>query len=36
MQIMSAWANTNRLVLGQVNVEEKSNKITAITELLKV
>lgn len=33
---VSAWATTNRLVLGQVKVDEKSNEITAIPELLKV
>jgi predicted transposase YbfD/YdcC len=31
-----AWATNNRLVLGQVKVDEKSNEITAIPELLKV
>ncbi len=34
--MVSAWANTNRLVLGQVKVDEKSNEITAIPKLLKV
>jgi predicted transposase YbfD/YdcC len=34
--MVSAWAAENRLVLGQVNVDEKSNEITAIPELLKV
>ena len=33
---MSAWANTNKLVLGQLKVNEKSNEITAIPELLKM
>lgn len=33
---VSAWASENRLVLGQVKVDEKSNEITAIPELLKV
>ena len=32
--IVSAWSNSNRLILGQVKVEEKSNEITAIPELL--
>jgi len=32
--IVSAWASQNGLVLGQVKVEEKSNEITAIPELL--
>ena len=36
IQMVSAWATTNRLVLGQVKVDEKSNEITAIPELLKV
>ncbi|MCW5318438.1 ISAs1 family transposase [Nostoc sp. KVJ3] len=36
IQIVSAWATRNRLVLGQVKVDEKSNEITAIPELLKV
>jgi len=35
IQIVSAWATTNKLVLGQVKVDEKSNEITAIPELLK-
>ncbi len=30
IHIVSAWAEKNRLVLGQVKVEEKSNEITAI------
>ena len=34
--MVSAWASANRLVLGQVKVNEKSNEITAIPELLKV
>ena len=34
--MVSAWATTNRLVLGQVKVDEKSNENTAIPELLKV
>lgn len=34
--MVSAWANEQRLVLAQVKVEEKSNEITAIPELLKV
>ncbi len=33
---VSAWASQNRLVLGQRKVNEKSNEITAILELLKV
>jgi Transposase DDE domain len=31
-----AWASENRLVLGQVKVDEKSNEITAIPQLLNV
>ena len=34
--MVSAWASQNRLVLGQVKVDAKSNEITAIPELLKV
>lgn len=33
--VVSAWASTNGLVLGQVKVDEKSNEITAVPELLK-
>lgn len=33
--LVSAWATNNRLVLGQRKVEEKSNEITAIPELLE-
>ena len=34
--MVSAWATENRLVLGQVKVNKKSNEITAIPELLKL
>lgn len=34
--IVSAWASENSLVLGQVKVDDKSNEITAIPELLRV
>jgi predicted transposase YbfD/YdcC len=34
MHMVSAWANANRLSLGQVATAEKSNEITAIPELL--
>lgn len=34
--IVSAWARNNGLVLGQVKVDEKSNEITAVPELLRV
>ncbi len=33
---VSAWANSNNLVLGQVKVSEKSNEITAIPKLLEL
>lgn len=36
IDIVSAWATHNSLVLGQVKVTEKSNEITAIPELLSV
>ncbi len=36
IHMVSAWAGANRLVLGQVKVDEKSNEITAIPKLLKV
>lgn len=32
--MVSAWANTNSLVLGQIKVDDKSNEITAIPSLL--
>ena len=34
IHMVSAWASENRLVLGQVKVDEKSNEITAIPQLL--
>lgn len=34
--IVSAWASHNGLVLGQVKVNEKSNEITAVPELLRM
>jgi predicted transposase YbfD/YdcC len=36
IHIVSAWAQENRMVLGQVKTDEKSNEITAIPELLRV
>ena len=36
LHLVSAWAVDNRLVLGQVSVDEKSNEITAIPELLRL
>jgi len=35
IHMVSAWACENRLVLGQVKVDDKSNEITAIPELLR-
>ena len=35
IHMVSAWASANRLVLGQCKVDEKSNEITAIPELLR-
>lgn len=34
--IVSAWAENNGLVLGQLKVADKSNEITAVPELLRV
>jgi predicted transposase YbfD/YdcC len=36
IHMVSAWASTNRFVLGQLKVEEKSNEITAIPALLQL
>ena len=35
VHMVSAWANTNNLVLAQRKVEDKSNEITAIPKLLQ-
>ena len=35
IDMVSAWATENHLVLGQVKVDENSNEITAIPQLLK-
>jgi predicted transposase YbfD/YdcC len=35
IHMVSAWASNNNMVLGQVKVNEKSNEITAIPELLE-
>jgi len=35
IDLVSAWATANRLVLGQVKVDQKSNEITAIPQLLE-
>jgi predicted transposase YbfD/YdcC len=34
--VVSAWAESNALVLGQLKVADKSNEITAVPELLRV
>lgn len=34
VHMVSAWANDNNIVMGQVRVNEKSNEITAIPKLL--
>jgi len=36
IHLVSAWATANHLVLGQQKVDEKSNEITAIPELLRI
>jgi len=36
LHLVSAWADKNRLILGQIACEEKSNEITAIPKLLKM
>ena len=36
IHMVSAWATANRVVLGQIKVDEKSNEITAIPALLQV
>jgi predicted transposase YbfD/YdcC len=36
IQMVSAWASGNHVVLGHVKVDEKSNEITAIPELLRL
>ena len=36
IHMVSAWASANRLVLGQLKVDEKSNEIMAIPELLRL
>lgn len=36
LHLVSAWASKNALVLSQVRVDEKSNEITAIPEILSV
>lgn len=34
--IVTSWAEGSRLVLGQLKVEDKSNEITAMTQLLRL
>ncbi len=36
VEMVSAWAQANQMVLGQVKVDDKSNEITAIPVLLKL
>jgi len=36
IHMVSAWANANNMVLGQVKVKDKSNEITAIPKLLEL
>jgi predicted transposase YbfD/YdcC len=36
IDMVSAWATANHLVLGQMKVDEKSNEITAIPQILEV
>ena len=36
LHLVSAWASRNRLVLGQIKVDQKSNEITAVPELLRL
>jgi len=36
VHMVSAWAEINNIVLGQLKVDDKSNEITAIPELLKL
>src|SRR5664279_6508952 len=35
IHMVSAWGRENGLVLGQIKVDEKSNEITAIPQLLR-
>jgi hypothetical protein len=36
IHMVSAWANRNRLVLGQVKVDDKSHEMTAMPQLLRM
>jgi predicted transposase YbfD/YdcC len=36
LHMVSAWASANRLILGQVSTQDKSNEITALPRLLEI
>jgi predicted transposase YbfD/YdcC len=36
IQMVSAWANANQLVIGQMKVADKDNEIVAVPELLEI
>ena len=36
LQMVNAWTADNSLVLGQLSVDEQSNEITSISELLEM
>ena len=36
IHMVSAWATQNRLVIGQIKVDKKSNEITAIPDLIRI
>jgi len=36
IHMVSAWCETNRMVLGQISTDDKSNEITAIPRLIKM
>lgn len=36
IDMVSAWASENELVIGQIKVDDKSNEITAIPQLLQI
>ena len=36
IHLVSAWASEQKVMLGQIKTEEKSNEITAITKLLNM
>jgi len=36
LHLVNAWATSNRLVLGQLKVDKKSNEITAVPKLLQL